>query len=185
MAGFARGPQVFGNVLSPRWSALSIVKVDVRSKFFNVRWDTVSLTITVCGLGFAIVNSNSLEVGDMIAVARLGYKHVGIYVGPQPFGACVVHNCKGDGVILSTLEEFGGSSQIFIRRKATGNFQERQIIAQRAMFLLGTKYDLLKFNCEHAATTAQSGVPESPQVAVAGLLALFAVGLALLAGKRA
>jgi hypothetical protein len=121
----------------------------------------------------------------MIAVSRLGYKHVGIYVGPRRFdGACVVHNRKREGVMLSTLNDFSGNSRIFIHRKAEGNFHEREMIAQRALSQLGTKYDLFKFNCEHAATNAQSGVAQSPQIAVAVLLALFGVGLALFAGKK-
>jgi hypothetical protein len=127
-----------------------------------------------------------IEVGDMIAVGRFFYKHVGIYVGPRHLGgACVVHNCKGNGVILSTLSDFSGNSKIFIHQKATGNFYEREMIAQRALSLLGTKYDLIKFNCEHAATKAQSGVAQSPQIAAAALIALFAIGLTLFARKKA
>jgi hypothetical protein len=129
---------------------------------------------------------NQFEIGDMIAVRRFGFRHVGIYVGPRHLGgACVVHNCKGKGVILSTLSDFSGNSQVFIQQKATGNFYEREMIAQRALSLLGTKYDLIKFNCEHAATTAQSGIGRSPQIAAIALLALFALGFALFARKKA
>jgi len=110
------------------------------------------------------MNLNQFGIGDMVAVNKPGYKHVGIYVGPRGFdGSCVVHNRKREGVVLSSLADFSGNSQIFILQKATGNFLEREVIAQRALSLLGTKYDLFQFNCEHAATTAQSGIASSPQ----------------------
>jgi hypothetical protein len=124
------------------------------------------------------MNSNSLEVGDMIAVNRIGYKHVGIYVGQHSYGnRCVIHNAKGNGVILSTFQEFAGGDSVFIHQKAAGNYFERHAIAKRALSLLGQEYDLLKFNCEHAAHFSQNGVAESPQMAGAVVLALIAVGL--------
>jgi len=122
----------------------------------------------------------------MIRINRLGYQHVGIHVGPRGFdGRCVLHNSKGQGVVLATLNEFSGGSPIFIQRKATGNFYEREAIAARAMSLLGQKYDLIKFNCEHTASLAQRGVAESPQLVVWGLLAIAAVGVALFSAKKA
>jgi hypothetical protein len=132
------------------------------------------------------MNLNSFEVGDMIAIGRPGYKHVGIYIGLWRFnGPCVVHNSKRGGVILSTFSDFADNSQVFIHQKAVGDFLERQTIVQRALSLLGTKYDLLKFNCEHAATMAQSGVARSPQIAGYAVLALITLGLAIFAGKKA
>jgi hypothetical protein len=130
---------------------------------------------------------NPIEIGDMLSISRPGYKHVGIYVGQHGLdGSCVVHNCKGKGVILSNLDDFSGNSPIFIHQKAIGSFIERQTIVHRALSLLGTNYDLFQFNCEHAASFAQSGVARSPQIVGASLLALFAIGgLALLAGKKA
>jgi hypothetical protein len=135
---------------------------------------------------FPRMNQNSLETGDMIAVTRLGFKHVGIYVGPRGFdGSCVVHNRKQEGVILSTLADFSGNSKVFILQKASGNFYEREMIAQRALSLLGSKYDLFKFNCEHAANYAQRGVSQSPQIAAAVIVAMFACGIAIFAGQKA
>ena len=163
-----------------------IVKSDVRRNIFNVQWPTVSLTTTICGVGCQNMNFYPYEIGDMIAISKPGYKHFGIYVGSRGiYGSSVVHNCKREGVILSSLSDFSGNSPIFIHQKATGKFRvERETIAQRALSLLGTKYDLIQFNCEHAALT-QSGFGRSPQIIGAALLALCIAGLVLVALKKA
>ena len=48
------------------------------------------------------------RVGDMISVSgALGYRHYGIVVGwQQPHGYTVVHNAKGEGVILDWIQSF-------------------------------------------------------------------------------
>jgi hypothetical protein len=123
------------------------------------------------------MKSPTLQVGDIIRINRFFYRHVGIYVGPRtPDGRCVVHNDKGGGVVLSTLAEFSGGAQVYVEKPATGNWQEREAIAQRAIALLGQKFDLLTFNCEHLANLAQNQRAESPQIQGALLLILFVVG---------
>lgn len=60
-----------------------------------------------------------------------------------------------------------------------GSCYEREIVAQRALSLLGKNYDLLNFNCEHLANYAQTGRVASPMVAAAvivGLVALVLLG---------
>lgn len=132
------------------------------------------------------MNRIQLEIGDIIAVNRLGYKHVGVYVGSRPFSdQCVIHNAKSNGVILSNLAEFSAGAEVFIHQKATGNYFERQAIATRALALLGQKYDLLQFNCEHAANLAQRGVAESPQIVGLAVVSLIACGIAVLSAKKA
>jgi len=123
----------------------------------------------------------TLEVGDIIRIVRFGYNHVGVFVGSQDFdGRCVVHNCKGGGVVLSSLAEFADGTQVYMHQKASGNIFDREAIARRAIALVGTKYDLLSFNCEHAASLAQRGKAESPQVAGYALALLALGGLALM-----
>jgi hypothetical protein len=119
-----------------------------------------------------------VEIGDMIRIQGFGYNHVGIYVGC--YGAilhCVVHNCKGIGVMASSLEEFSAGKNIFMHQKATVPHHERQTIVNRALSLLNTQYDLINFNCEHAAYYAQNGEAKSPQIAGAAVLGLAAVSL--------
>jgi len=127
-----------------------------------------------------------IEVGDIIHIQKFGYQHVGVFIGQHGFNPlCVIHNAKADGVIMSSLVEFSEGDEIFIRHKATGNHYERMNIAQRALSLLGTKYDLIKFNCEHAAYYAQRGVADSPQIAGAAALTVIVAGLAILSAFSA
>jgi hypothetical protein len=66
------------------------------------------------------------------------------------------------------------------RRKARNPYEQRAIIS-RTQSLLGWKYDLLNFNCDHLVTYAQGGIATSPQLqgfALAFAVALF-VGLAV------
>jgi Lecithin retinol acyltransferase len=132
------------------------------------------------------MNSNTLELGDIIRIQCPGYQHVGVYVGVQGVcGECVIHNSKLGGVILSTLTEFSGGSQIFIHQKATCPWYERGAIVQRAWSLLGSKYNLFNFNCEHAAYYAQRGKAESPQISAFAFIALLLFGgLTLVAANR-
>jgi len=125
------------------------------------------------------------NVGDMIEVDRFVYRHVGRYVGPQTFdGRDVVHNDKNGGVVLSTLAEFSGGKPVKLRQAAPVNCFQRQEIANRALSLLGQKFDLLTFNCEHAATWAENGEAQSPQLQGALLLLGIFGLLALLSNSK-
>jgi Lecithin retinol acyltransferase len=122
------------------------------------------------------------NVGDMIEIDRFLYRHVGIYVSPRADGRDILHNDKNGGVVLSTLAEFSGGKPVKLRQPAPSNYFQRQEIANRALSLLGQKFDLLTFNCEHAATWAQNGEKHSPQLQGAFLL-LGIFGLLALLGS--
>lgn len=72
-----------------------------------------------------------------------------------------------------------------VARVAGGAFEQEQVV-QRALSLIGQPYDLLKFNCEHLAYYAQTGVPRSPQLAAAFVLGIIClvVGVATQARRR-
>jgi hypothetical protein len=123
------------------------------------------------------------QLGDIIRIDRPLYRHVGIYVGSQtPGGPDVVHNDKHGGVILSTLAEFSAGFPVYVHKAATGNYFQRQQIAKRALDLLGGKFDLLTFNCEHVANWAQSEKMESPQLQA--FFAVLAIVVGLIWGAR-
>lgn len=125
------------------------------------------------------------EIGDIIQVNKFGYQHVGVFVGPRGADSrCVVHNCKGNGVVLSHFQDFANGSPVFIHQKANGNYFQREEIARKALALLGKKYDLLTFNCEHAANLAQNGKAESPQIKVLVVLMLVLGSIAFLSGNK-
>ena len=130
------------------------------------------------------MNGIPIQIGDIIQINRFGYQHVGVYIGRHgQIIHAVVHNRKGEGIVVSSYEEFAAGLEVQIRQQATIPLHERGIIVQRALSLVGTKYDLINFNCEHAAYYAQSGVAQSPQVnnAVAGMAVggLIFLGLAV------
>jgi len=129
-----------------------------------------------------------LKVGDVIRIQRFGYQHVGVYVGPRTLdGQDVVHNGKGLGVVLCTMSEFAEGKDVYLHKEAQGDARERECIAQRALGLIGEKFDLLNFNCEHAANLAQTSERRSEQVetaiAISGIAVLGLVAAALL-GRR-
>jgi hypothetical protein len=115
------------------------------------------------------------QIGDSLAVKRGVYEHICVYVGPRFLdGRDVIHNDKGDVVKFTTLAAFSKGSPIHLRKAGPSDYFQRQAVLQRAHELVGTKYNLLNFNCEHAATYIQTGRAESPQ-----LQGAFVVGLAL------
>jgi hypothetical protein len=124
-----------------------------------------------------------LQPGDMIRVNRLIYNHVGIYVGRRFSDERidgVIHNDKFGGVVVSTLADFSCGAAVQLHKPATGDYFEREAIVERAFSLIGQKFDLLKFNCEHAANWAQTGKSESPQLRGAIALAALFCGFAVL-----
>jgi len=116
--------------------------------------------------------------GDLVeVVGQFPFpRHVGIYAS----GRGVVHNHKSCCVQLTDMAGFSGGRPIRVISRVLGSSVEQEQAVQRAMSLIGQRYDLLNFNCEHAAYYAQTGVAKSPQIGFAllcllGLLGFFAL----------
>ena len=116
---------------------------------------------------------------------RVHLSHAGVYVGPVRFADgryvehAVVHNSKAlGGVVVEPWESYcpSGARCAVVQRAVPGT---EDLVVQRALALVGKTYDLLHFNCEHAASLAQTGAATSPQLRGwgAGLLALGAAAL--------
>jgi hypothetical protein len=115
---------------------------------------------------------NNLQNGDMIEVVGLPFpRHVGIYAS----GRGVVHNHKSCCVELTSMAGFSGGRPVRVISRVVGPWFEQEQAVQRALSLVGQRYDLLNFNCEHAAYYAQTGVAKSPQLV--GFAALCLIGL--------
>lgn len=119
-----------------------------------------------------------LQTGDHIRVLRRNqyteYYHHGTYIGFRgPNGESIIENTKGVGIRLVTLAEFSQGGQIEVVARTAKTWAEREAIVRRAWTDLGQPYNLLSFNCEHAANKAQFGVPVSPQVQRAVVAAVF------------
>lgn len=124
------------------------------------------------------MNQLQLQNGDMIeVVGKFPFpRHVGIYAN-----GLVIHNHKSCCVQVTDLQTFSGGRPIRLLSRVVGSWVEQQYVVQRAYSLIEKKYDLLNFNCEHAAYYAQTGMAKSPQLGFAILagLALLLVGVAL------
>jgi len=116
--------------------------------------------------------------GDRLRT-RQYYWHEGIYVGPQsPTGASIVHNDIDAGqVILSHPEAFAVKGRPIQLAERTPEPKRAEVVA-RALSLIGTKFDLLEFNCQHFARLAQHGIARSPRLQ----LAAISVGVAAALG---
>lgn len=122
-------------------------------------------------------------VGDIIErPGPFGKKHRGIFVGFDEYGrAWVIHNDMGEIVCWVLFEHFAADLPVTIASRKARSPHEQRAIVSRAQSLLGWRYDLLNFNCDHLVTYAQDGVATSPQLqglALAFAVALF-VGLAV------
>lgn len=113
------------------------------------------------------------DVGATLRVqSSFGVSHYGIYVGPRgPNGEDVVHNAKWDEVQLVSLAEFADGRPVEVVGPAPRTWWHGEQIAERALSLLGRRYELLGFNCEHATNFAVAGNAVSPTVTVAATVA--------------
>jgi hypothetical protein len=125
------------------------------------------------------MNFVPLQNGDMVEVINpfSFTRHVGIYAAGRGF----VHNDKACCVALVDEATFTGGRKMRILSRVVGGWFEQEQVVQRALSLIGQPYDLLKFNCEHLAYYAQTGVARSPQLVtglavLVGIACLFALG---------
>lgn len=125
------------------------------------------------------MNFVPLQNGDMVEVINpfSFSRHVGIYAA----GRGLVHNDPACCVRLTDEATFTGGRKMRLIGRVTGGLFEQEQVVQRALSLIGQPYDLLKFNCEHLAYYAQTGVARSPQLVtglavLVGIACLFALG---------
>lgn len=126
-------------------------------------------------------------MGDMIErPGPFAKRHRGIFVGFDECGrAWVIHNDMGGIVCWVLFEDFAAGLPVTLVSRKACNLYEQRAIVSRAQSLLGWKYDLLNFNCDHLVTYAQDGIPTSPQLkgfALALAVALF-VGVAVASSR--
>lgn len=133
-----------------------------------------------------MTNSN-LQPGDAIERAGpLGTKHRGIFVGFDSLGrAWVIHNAKNECVKWDLLIVFAAGFPVTVASRIATSLQEQRMIVARAQSLLGKKYDLVNFNCDHLVNYSQAGVVSSPQLQIFALLGALAVLIGVAASKRA
>ena len=126
---------------------------------------------------------NNLQIGDrLIREKGIVSKHHGIYVGVHDGIPLVAENQVNNGVRYVQLINFlnGNFNNVTRIERYSGSEYARDQIIPRINKLLGTKYDLINFNCEHFAELIQNGVSKSNQVKTGlgiALLGLFAIAI--------
>ncbi len=152
------------------------------------------------------IEHGRFEPGDHLRVRRpLGYWHHGIYASDErviQFGGriCDKPDARIEAVALEKFED-GGVSEA-VEHSGGDRFgvwhpkaDPRELIVQRAEWLLvyhpAGWYNLVGWNCEHAANWCVNEFTESFQIrgifgvrAVVGMLLLFGVAVAVREGKR-
>jgi hypothetical protein len=117
-------------------------------------------------------------VGDRLRTRHYFY-HEGIYVGPRgPNGESIVHNdYDAKRVILTHPEGYTRKDRPIHLAERTPEAQ-REVVAEKAMSMLGTPFDLTQFNCQHFTRLVQHGVAYSPRVQAMAL----SLGVSILIG---
>lgn len=121
----------------------------------------------------------NFQVADIVErPGPAGTKHRAIIAGNDGFGRLmVIHNAKDSFVKYDLFEIFAAGFPVTFVSRVARNWYEQQQIVNRAKSLLGTRYDLLKFNCDHLVTYAQTGKASSPQLqGIVATIALIALG---------
>jgi len=122
----------------------------------------------------------SLYPGAIVSINYLGgIEHVGIVSDRFHKGyPMIISASRRTGVVAEErLEDFSDGKEIRVKG-FPGSFSVRQVLV-RARSMIGTKYNLLKWNCEHFVHWAHGMKVESKQlhraVMVFGLLAVMYV----------
>ena len=133
-----------------------------------------------------------LKLGDIVFCQRGNilfgdtYQHYGVYAGFHK----IIHYIKGDSlfdgrIAETSIEEFCDGDTLYIAEEDTllSIFQEAGVAAsfygprktvQRARSEIGKGgYNLLTHNCEHFAIWCKTGLNESSQLSIEGMVARF------------
>lgn len=122
----------------------------------------------------------NLKPADRIVVPKSDLRfvqHHAIYLGKDANGTdWIAENKIGKGVqIVTAIEFFNDVIGITRVEPFRGSETERINAVKNAIALIGNKYNLLQFNCEHYANVVQQKQVVSNQVTAGlGLLGLFA-----------
>jgi len=103
--------------------------------------------------------------GSMLKAKSPGLRpdHSGIFAGTKRDGTPMVLHSNGACVVLTSLDEFAIGRVVEVMDTPCTLEHQRAILG-RAYSQIGHPYDAVLANCEHFATWAFNGVPESPQL---------------------
>lgn len=113
-------------------------------------------------------------------------EHYVVYLGENQWGNDIyAENKIGYGVRIISHHQFVSENTSFSRiRRFNGNTYQRNLAVERAMSLVGRKYDLTNFNCEHFSNYVQHGDAFSNQVKLVGGISLGILALLLIFNNK-
>ena len=120
-------------------------------------------------------NLTALRPGTILSTGRPGYRHFGIstdcYINGLP--TVISNTGKYGKVIEESLEQF--QEQGDLKVEGYWGSLNHQDVLRRAREKLGSRYFLLNWNCEHFVRFVHGLKPESPQVALVGVMVIGAI----------
>lgn len=136
------------------------------------------------------IYNNKIRKADVVVVPKSEFNlvaHYAVYLGFNQFGEEIMsENKHGYGVRILTTNQFFQENPSYKRlRLFNGNDYQRMQAVNRAISLIGRKYDLINFNCEHYANYVQTNQSVSNQIKWgAGVSALAVLALILFAARN-
>ena len=130
--------------------------------------------------------TNTRRIGDLIVYTKGVFStHFMVCVGFIGNVEMVAENQPGCGVRILPLKEALGNNKILRTEPFKGTEIQRASVFAHAQQLVGTAYDLIKFNCEHFARMISNGNIESMQVKnAAAVMGLVGVGFLAFAKNK-
>src|SRR5690606_8861328 len=130
---------------------------------------------------------NNLSIGDRIIVPKSLFnlvQHHAVYLGKENGLHYIIENKEMIGVQVVTAEQFFNGVQQITRIEhftPTYNYTRKHLL-RRALALVGTKYHLTKYNCEHFANDVINGQRNSKQIETAQNFTTLAATVILAVG---
>jgi hypothetical protein len=127
----------------------------------------------------APVTPGMLVPGTVVSVPLLlVFRHKGVVSDRRPGGKSLVisSSARAGGVAEESWETFAGG-QIVTSEGYPSNLPPYEVLG-RARLLIGSRYDLFAWNCDHLTRYAHGLEPKSPQIVAALLIAAVAIGVA-------
>lgn len=126
-----------------------------------------------------IISPQALNVGDIVSVYKQGglIEHFGVFVGFDVACRPLVVSASGlyEHVVLQTLDDFRDEQNHKYYRVIGRRFDD-QVVVERALRALGTRYEVSRANGEHFIRHVHGFPLESPQLRTWSSLAGLALG---------
>lgn len=107
--------------------------------------------------------------------AYLIFRHKGIVSARWRDGKPMIisNSARRGGVVEETWDEFAQGQPVMVEKTPTA--REAWHVLARASNLIGSRYDLLRWNCESFVTHCYGLIPNSPQLAFVALCGIAVV----------